>query len=94
MSDSESDDIDCESESSVEEEAPKTREALVTTLVEKELEQTATPTTVVAETSEPTTSSALNESTESTKEAPRKKHKEDFVWEEDTIGNGAFGEVC
>ena len=31
--------------------------------------------------------------TESPKDAPRKRHKEDFDWEEDIIGTGAFGEV-
>ena len=31
---------------------------------------------------------------EKPKEQPRKRHKEDFDWEDDIIGNGAFGEVC
>ena len=27
------------------------------------------------------------------KPVPRKRYKEDFIWEEDVIGEGAFGEV-
>lgn len=30
---------------------------------------------------------------EKIKVEPRKRHKEDFDWDEDVIGNGAFGEV-
>jgi len=46
------------------------------------------------QTTEPTTGEAEEvNSSEAPKEAPRKRHKEDFDWDEDIIGNGAFGEV-